>query len=249
MITFGRFGKVLAIEEEKEMFLYKLNELFCGLGDKYFITSYKEKEILKPLKELLKTEIFEESVSIKIEWLSYFLESMYLSYYTLDSKEQKEILDMDYTYDNWKIKSLELMKSFIERTKKILPQIVHFCLDDFYFILHMRKYYGKNFKYDNFVIYIRDYFILEKTNLTILEYRDKEKFNDIQKKVYEIYPIIKEKYGGMNRTLEKILSFFSSDTDYNYDKTKNILDKYYNEKQNNKKEYDEEKIKLKNKYD
>ena len=72
MITFGRFGKVLAIEEEKEMFLYKLNELFCGLGDKYFITSYKEKEILKPLKELLKTEIFEESVPIKIEWLSYF---------------------------------------------------------------------------------------------------------------------------------------------------------------------------------
>ena len=118
MITFGRFGKVLAIEKEKEMFLYKLNELFCGLGDKYIITSYKEKEILKPLKELLKTEILEESVSIKIEWLSYFLESMYLSYYTLDSKEQKEILDMDYTYDNWKIKSLELMKSFIERTKK-----------------------------------------------------------------------------------------------------------------------------------
>lgn len=67
--------------------------------------------------------------------------------------------------------------------------------------------------------------------------------------MYDIYPIIKEKYGGMNRTLEKILSFFSSDTDYNYDKTKNILDKYYNEKQNNKKEYDEEKIKLKNKYD
>ena len=123
MITFGRFGKVLAIEEEKEKFLYKLNELFCGLGDKYIITSYKEKEILKPLKELLKTEILEESVPIKIEWLSYFLQSMYLSYYTLDSKEQKEILDMDYTYDNWKIKSLELMKSFIERTKKILPQL------------------------------------------------------------------------------------------------------------------------------
>ena len=205
--------------------------------------------MLKPLRELLKTEISEKSVPSKIEWLSYFLESMYLSYYTLDSKEQKDILDMNYTYDNWKIKSLELMKSFIERTKKILPQIVHFCLDDFYFILHMRKYYGKNFKYDNFVIYIRDYFILEKPYLNILEYRDKKKFNDIQKKVYEIYPIIKEKYGGMNRSLEKIWSFFSSDTDYNYEKTKNILDKYYNEKKNNKKENDEEKIKLKDKYD
>ena len=148
-------------------------------------------------------------------------------------------------------KIIGINEKFYRKNKKNITSNCTFLLDDFYFILHMRNYYGKNFKYDNFVIYIRDYFILEQTNLNILEYRDKEKFNDIQKKVYEIYPIIKEKYGGMNRTLEKIWSFFSSDTDYNYDKTKNILDKYYNEKQkqNNKNENDEEKIKLKDKYD
>ena len=101
-----------------------------------------------------------ELTEAKISWFSSFLENMYLSYYILDSEEKKDILlNMDYTYDNWKIKSYELMKNFKERTKKIFPQIVHFCLDDDYFLLHMQIFYRENFRYDNFVVYIRVYFI------------------------------------------------------------------------------------------
>ena len=52
----------------------------------------------------------------------------------------------------------------------------------------------------------------------------------------------------MNKTLEKILSFITMETDYNYEKTKNLLDNYYNKKKNNKIE-DEESMKLKDKFD
>ena len=82
---------------------------------------------------------------------------------------------MDQTYDNQKIKLFELIK-VIQK-----DQIVYFCLDDFYFILQMRTYYDKNFKYYNFIIYISNFFILEKPYLNILEYRNKEKLNNMKK--------------------------------------------------------------------
>ena len=58
---------------------------------------------------------------------------------------------------------------------------------------------------------------------------------------------MKEKYG-MNRTLEKICSFFSIHTDYNYEKSKELLDNYYKNKQKNKKD-DDESVGLKEKQD
>ena len=53
----------------------------------------------------------------------------------------------------------------------------------------------------------------------------------------------------MNRTLEKICNFLGFDNDYSYKKSKKLLDDYYNKKQNDKIEDDEEKIKLKDKED
>ena len=52
----------------------------------------------------------------------------------------------------------------------------------------------------------------------------------------------------MNKFLEKILSYFSNDTDYNIEATRKILDNYYNNKNNNNLD-EEELIKLKNKKD
>ena len=52
----------------------------------------------------------------------------------------------------------------------------------------------------------------------------------------------------MNRTLEKICSFFLSSTDYNREKTKELLDNYYKNKQNNKKD-DNKSVGLKEKQD
>ena len=65
--------------------------------------------------------------------------------------------------------------------------------------------------------------------------------------MYAIYPEVKEKYG-MNRIFEKICSFFWTDTDYNHEKTKEILDNYYKNKRKNKMD-DDEAVGLKDKQD
>ena len=110
MITFGRFGHVEDIEEEKEYFLYCRNRLICRLTgcDK----KYKEMEIIKPLKEILKREENSYFNSIYKSCFSLFLESMGLSYYNITKKEREEIIDMDFTFENWEKKSLELIKNY-----------------------------------------------------------------------------------------------------------------------------------------
>ena len=76
-----------------------------------------------------------------------------------------------------------------------------------------------------------------------MEYRDEEKFKEIQRKVFEIYPIIRERYGSF---LYKLKTLFQGDSDYNYEKTRNILNNYYNK---NNKIKDDETINLKDKLD
>ena len=65
-----------------------------------------------------------------------------------------------------------------------------------------------------------------------------------KKRFFFLYPKIKEECG-INRTFEKILSYFV-DTDYNCEKTRKILDNYYNKKNGIK---DEESESLKEKFD
>ena len=60
-----------------------------------------EKEIIGPLKTLLKRDANTYFNSLYRMSLTTFLESMGLSYYTLTKKEKEEIIDMDFTYDNW----------------------------------------------------------------------------------------------------------------------------------------------------
>ena len=247
MITFGRFGHVEDSKKEKERFLEELNLLMARLtGYTSVNKEYKEMEIVKPLKEILKSK---ENSYFNLTFhlvLSIFLHIMGLSYYNLTSKEKEEIIDMDFTYENWEKKSFYLINNFIERIKKECPPLVWFCFDDIYFVFHIQIIYDKQFKLNDLVTYIRDYFILNNTVSYLEEYRDPKKYKEIQKKVFDLYPIIKERIG-MNRTLEKILSYIRIDTDYNYEITKNILNNYYKNK-NNKIE-NEESIKLKDKQD
>ena len=246
MIFFGRYGPVEDTKIEKEQFLESLNHLIQTYEHNFKI-KYNEKEIVDILKIKLKELITDSTSNIKTGVLSVFLTSMGLSYYILSPEEKKEILEMDYTYENWKIKSQELIESFNIRIKNAFPKMLWFCLEDKYFILHIRIIYHKEFKINNFIIFIRDYFILDKSLPFILENRECQLFYDIKKKVYAIYPEVKEKYG-MNRILEKICSFFLTDTDYNYEKTKEFLDNYYKNKQKNKKD-DDESVGLKEKQD
>ena len=247
MITFGRFGHVEDRGKEKESFLKELNLLMKRITFYEDNKEYTETEIIKPLKEILKRKENSYFNFFFHEALSYFLREMGFSYYNLTPKEKEEIIDMDFTYENWEKKSFYLINNIIERIKKACPPIVWFCFDDIYFVFHIQIIYDKQFKLNDLVTYIRDYFILNNTASYLEEYRNPEIFNEIQKKVFDLYPIIKERIG-MNRTLEKILSYIRIDTDYNYEITKNMLNNYYNKNKNNKAE-DEESIKLKDKQD
>jgi hypothetical protein len=142
MITFGRFGHAEDYQKDKEFFLKRLNYLIYLLNGYEGKKDYKEAEIIKPLKEKLKPEIKADEKSFfpngAISCLSGFLEIMGLSYYHLTPKEKEEILEMDFTYDNWKNKSIELINSFIQRIINASPKNTHFCFDDIYFIFHIQ---------------------------------------------------------------------------------------------------------------
>ena len=249
MICFGRYGPMVDEKTEKKLFLKILNNLNHSLNyaEK---KDYNEKEIVDIIRILLKKRFIDSYDNIDAGVFSSFLVSFGLTYYVLSPEEKKEILEIDYTYDNWKIKSQELIESVNIRIKNAFPKMLWFCLEDKYFLLHIRICYHDEFKINNFIIFIRDYFILDKSLSFILENRECQLFNDIKKKVYEIYPVVKEKYG-MNRTLEKICSFFMFDSDYHHKKTKELLDNYYKDKnkQVNKMDDDDETVGLKEKQD
>jgi hypothetical protein len=249
MITFGRFGHAEDYQKDKEFFLKRLNYLIYLLNGYEGKKDYKEAEIIKPLKEKLKPEIKADEKSFfpngAISCLSGFLEIMGLSYYQLTPKEKEEILEMDFTYDNWKNKSIELINSFIQRIINASPKNTHFCFDDIYFIFHIQIVYNYEFKLKYLPTFIRDYYILNETRDFLKKYRNSEIYNNIQKEVFVQYPRIKEECG-VNRILEKILSYFIDDTDYHYEKTRKILDDYYNKKNGIK---DEESESLKDKFD
>ena len=153
---FGRYGPVEDTKIEKKLFLERLN----GLVHTFEYNNkkeYNEKEIIDVVKIILKKYITDSYSNLYTENFSAFLSPMGLSYYILSPEEKKEILEMDYTYDNWKIKSQELIDSFNIRIKNAFPKMLWFCLEDKYFVLHIRICYFKDFRINNFInfIYIR----------------------------------------------------------------------------------------------
>ena len=176
MITFGRFGHVEEKEKEKEIYLNYLNDLIHKMTSTWLsdMTKFKEIEIIKPLKEIMKKKVnsnhfFDRYYKV---YLSTFLENMGLSYYNLTQKEKEDILDMDFTYENWKQKSIELINNFIGRIKNTCPHIVWFCFEDIYFVFHIQIVYKAEFRLNNLFKYIRDYFILDDTTYEIQKYRN-----------------------------------------------------------------------------
>ena len=90
----------------------------------------------------------------------------------------------------------------------------------------------------NFLSFIKDYFILDKYKEYYGYLRDNKLFNKIRDKMIDIYPILKDNYGRKNKILDKFMRFFEEDNDYNYEFIKEILNNY---DKKNKNEY----IKLK----
>ena len=156
LITFGKFGKKDK-DNDKKLFLEKLNILFrlVTFGQQ-FDSDYpditNELEIVKPLKEILKRR--ENSWFLQRAYQASFnqlLKPMGLSYETLTNKEKEEVLDMDFTFENWEKKSQELLSSYIERSKNICPRGVWFCFEDIFFAMSVRIYKHSEFTLNNFI--------------------------------------------------------------------------------------------------
>ena len=125
---------------------------------------------------------------------------------------------------------------------KNCPKEIYFCLKYIIFVTNVFSNYNSELTMNNFLRFIRDFFILENDICDYKKFIDIEEFNNFKKRVIKIYPELKEKYGA-NRTLEKnFLCYFDEYNDYNYEIMKNILDNYYKNKNN--KINDNEKIKL-----
>ena len=166
---------------------------------------------------------------------------MGLSYKVLSKKEKMELADMEFTFENWEKKSKILMDNFIEKSKKDCPKEIHICFDDICFPIYVQIFHHTNITTSNFLQFIRDYFLLNQYNTCFEGYRDETIFNNIRKKMIEIYPDLKKQYG-MNKYLEKFLSYIILDSDYNIEFVRNILEN------NQKKELDnDEKKPLKEK--
>jgi hypothetical protein len=245
MITFGRFGHKKDKEKDQKLFLEYLNGLLDDfinfLNPNAIPSNLSEKELITPLKKIIKRK--SSNKSFYEMCLTSFLERMGLSYYTLTQKEKEEIIDMDFTYANWEKKSLELFESFIERSKNVCPREVWFCFDDICFIIHVETVQRCEFTSNNFLIFIRDYFIINYGTNILMEYRDEEKFKEIQRKVFEVYPIIRERNGTL---LYKFKNYFQGNSDYDFEISRNLLNNYYNK---NNKIKDDETINLKDKLD
>ena len=251
LVTFGRFGYEKHWKKDKEVFLENLKEFAKDLSkfDKELSKKDNEKEIVKSLNPILK-EKKNNFDSRLIDSLDYFILQMGILYIHVAEEDRKEIFQMDFTYDNWKNKSLDLLNNYKERIKKLCPPEWHFCFEDLYFIMYIASFPNYIFSSNNYLIFIRNFFILEYGKIFFTEYYNPETYKEIRIQVIKVYPELKEKYG-MNRKLEKFLNFFFDlDSDYKYKNVAEMLDKYYERKNKNKIDEDkEEKVKLKEEQD
>ena len=244
-VTFGRFGKKEQWERDKEIFLDELRYLMSRITkeeeNKEIYAKANEIELAKTLKQMIAKKNYDDFNFDA--GISGFMLRLGLSYKILTKSEKKEILEMEFTYDNWKKKSEILYNNYLMKCKKNCPKKIDFCLNYTIFVINVLSNYDCELTLNNFLRFIRDFFILEKDVSDYEKFIDMEEFNNLKKRVIEIYPELKEKYGA-NRTLEKnFLYFFDKYNDYNYEIMRNILDNYYKNKNN--KINNDEKIKLK----
>ena len=231
-ITFGRFGSEKYWKKERELFLQIKKELI------YDQSAFKiSEDSLEGMDENKINEIIKQYMKVNKDiiyiTLRTFMRYMGLSYYILNQDEINEIVKMDFTYENWEKKSKILYDKFVKISQDIFPIEVKFCFEDKFFPIYV-VVLKDTFKKNNFINYIRDYFILDEGHVYFNEFRDEKLFNKLQKKIIEIYPIIKEKYG-TNRFIEKFCSYMNPENkknDYNIKYIKNILDNYYNKNKN-----------------
>lgn len=231
MITFNRFKTFSEkeIENEKKMFLdYKI-KLLNDLLFQGETLSEEEKDISN-LDKSIKHKLSMKSEFYRREPMISFLCELGIHYDLLDKNEKEQLYNMDFTFENFQNFVNEKYNRIIENAKKTCPSDIHMCFKDIYFITFCQTVDAREIKYNTFLYLIRDYFILNYGK-NFEEYRKNDVFDEIKIKMEKMYPKLKEKYG-INKYVEKFLSFIFGDNDYNIEPIKEMLDNYYNQKNN-----------------
>ena len=229
IITFGQFGNKINLEEERKLFLKVKKELVRNLSSLYITYEFMEKKNETEIDELIEELKKEKKTALHFETtLDIFMNYMGLSFIGLNKEEREEIVEMKFTYENWKKKSLSLLDNFTEKCKRDFPPEFHICFQDIWFIIYIQAWKDCVVNLKSLLKYIRNYYILDNLK-SVMVYRDQEMFEKIRNNMINIYPQLKEKYG-MNRTLEKFLSYLYKDNDYNIECVSSLLNKYYENK-------------------
>lgn len=218
------------IETDKKFFKYYKESLY-GNNLIYYdfeiakeLECYEESNMNKYIKEKFKKEKDKSYLYDSLDRM--FLNRFGISYLLFNENQKEEFINSDLTYESIKKLSYEVSKNNIKNCKKELPKEIYECFDDYCFIMVCQTEDNHKIDKNNFLLRIRDYFILDKYKNNCGSIRNEKKFEEIRKNMIDIYGQLKEKYG-RNRYYEKFLSFFSNDTDYNYPETKSILNNYY----------------------
>ncbi len=253
LITFGQFEKFTTKEDfqlDKENFIHAKKTLLCYLLHEYTNYKFMKQEEFLQMDTVLKANINKENFNKKefkekIEnGLQCFLNFFGLSYDLLSDEQKNELLTIDLTYKNCKKLFLKIINEYIKNMKEMWPDELGICYEEKGFISYCHLFKEAKIKKDNFLPFIRDYFLLDFANFPFGNYRDNKLFDKIRKEMEQIYPIFKEQYG-KNRYLEKLLSYVEENNDYNFEITRKILDDYYDKKKKNESKY----ISLKQKED
>ena len=230
------------IEEDKTFFQSRKNLLYHDIhifiyGYRKNINNYSYEE--NEMNQYIKDKLINEKDKIKIDWITRSLDCFVLyrfgvSYSLFDKNQKDKLINGDLSYESIKNLSYEVTENNIEDCKKELPEIVHECLKDYCFLMFCQTKGNPKIDRTNFLLRIRDYFILDLDKAYFEGVRNEKTYEEIKVNMKNIYGQLKEQYGGKNPYYEKFLSYFSNDTDYNYPKTTKILNDYYKIKKNNK---------------
>ena len=226
------------IEEDKAFFQERKRSLYGNILFLYEHQKeefdYEEKEANKYIRDKFKNETNKFKKEYLCNYINgYILYRFGVSYLLFDQNQKDELFKSDLSYESIKKISYDVTENNIKDCKKELPESVHECFNDYCFLMFCQTKKNPKINKSNFLLRIRDYFILDKDKDDFEGIRNETTYENIKTNMKNIYGELKEEYG-MNIYYEKFLSYISDDTDYNYYETTKLLNEYYKNKKINK---------------
>ena len=160
-ITEEYIEKEKACFEDRKKFLYGnlLYILYDIQIDKP--DSIEDSKINKYLKDEYKKEGKRNKDYFFFAINAFLLSQFGIKYCLLDNNQKDEFINSDFTYDSIKKLAYEVTENNIKECKKELPEKVYECFDDYCFIMYFQLEDNSKINKSNFLLRIRDYFILD----------------------------------------------------------------------------------------